>query len=97
MNWDDAKNQLVNLTENQAQLFKSTLGGGTASISQANLSGHGMGRVASSLEEKGFIEPMGRTGRQVKWMPTADWQEAWKKYGSEMKSTLNMITEEKQK
>jgi hypothetical protein len=95
MNWDDTKKQLVTLTENQAQLFKATLGGGTASVSEANLSGHGMGRVASSLEEKGFIEPMGRIGRQYKWQPTLTWQDNWGKYQSEITYVLDKITEDK--
>ena len=54
MRWDEAKSQLVTLTENQAQLFKTALGLGTASVEEAGLGGHGMGRVASSLEEKGL-------------------------------------------
>lgn len=95
MKWDNVKTQLTDLTENQAQLFKTVLDGGTASVNEAGLSGHGMGRVASSLEEKGFIEPMGRSGRQYKWRPTTDWGNNWKKYQTEITYVLDMITEQK--
>lgn len=89
------RTELVDLTENQARLFKTVLNLGTAPVEEAGLSGHGAGRVASSLQEKGYIEPMGRVGRQVKWVATPTWEDRWNKYRKDISSVLELISEKK--
>lgn len=93
MDKDEIERVLINLTENQAKLMKVVLTKGTAASGASGLSGHGLGRVASSLHEKGIITPMGRSGRQYKWSTTPTWEKNWDKFREEISSMLDRITE----
>lgn len=82
---------LIGLTENQTQLLRTIFEKGTIESGASGLKGHGLGRVASSLREQGFITPMGRAGRQYKWKLTSAWQENWINHGEEIRTILDQI------
>lgn len=90
MNQED-RNLLVGLTENQATLLKTVFIKRTASSGESGLSGHGLGRIVSSLQQKGFITPIGKKNRQYKWKPTEEWKEKLTKYNDEILELLKEI------
>lgn len=92
MTKEEMEKVLIGLTENQAQLLRTIFEKGAVGSGASGLKGHGLGRVASSLQEQGFITPMGRVGRQHKWKLTPMWEENWVNYGEDIKTILNQIS-----
>ncbi|MDP2874140.1 MAG: hypothetical protein Q8N84_02510 [bacterium] len=88
---EEIEKTIRNLTERQAALVKVVLLKGPVPSGASGLSGHGLGRVASSLQEQGVIEPLGRSGRQKKWTATPDWQKTWSENRKEIEKILDQI------
>lgn len=83
---------LINLTENQAKFLKPIFIQGTAASGASGLRGHGLGKVAATMHEAGFVVPMGRLGRQKKWELTSTWEYNWNKFRKEISDILNKIS-----
>lgn len=94
MKYDQVKDTLVNLTENQARFLKPIFLQGTASSGASGLRGHGLGRVAGSTKAKGVVTEMGRKDRQTKWTLTPEWESNWNKYRQEIINILDKVAQE---
>ncbi len=88
----ETKSLIINLTEGQAKLLKAVFEKGVIASGASGLSGHGLGRISSSLHQAGFIEPMGRLGRQTKWQAVPLWEGKLKDYRKDILDLLEKIS-----
>jgi hypothetical protein len=63
----ETENKLRRLTSNQASALKTFITKPMATSGATGYSGQSLGGTVSALTRTGFIEPLGREGRQFRW------------------------------